>query len=220
MSLSSTESSGEASSPLSSSCGLSPPLSLSTAPSSDPWASSIDGTYFLQIIVYAFHHSKLHFHAGLMVQSARDDKDVCFFHLKMPGSSEPKRKDPNPSLMSQYKLLPIPIFIRGSQLSELHKLLRTAIVPFYHNGPEWLCFALGLLEYWGFLSKDIGARCYSRMCFAIYDYSTREGGIPWTILRGEVNIDVLDGPKQVVVLKRPLANDGLGYHAAELVWGQ
>lgn len=153
-----------------------------------------------------------------MLQSARDDKDVCFFHLKMPGSSEPKRKDPKSSLMSQYKLIPIPIFIRESRLSELHHLLRTAIVPFYHNGPEWLYLALNWLEAWGFLSKGMGSRCYSRMCSAIYHYSLGEVGVPWDTLRGEVNVDVLDGPIQVVVLKRPLAN-GLDYHA-ELVWGR
>lgn len=152
-----------------------------------------------------------------MVQSARNDKDVCFFHLKMPGSSEPKRQDPKPALMSQYKLIPIPIFIRESRLSELHDLLRTAIVPFYHNGPEWLSLALNWLECWGFLSEDMGARCYSRMCSAIHHYTAGEKGVPWDILRGEVNVDVLDGPTQVVVLKRPLAN-GLNYRA-ELVWG-
>lgn len=62
----------------------------------------------------------------------------------------------------------------------------------------------------------MGARCYSRMCLAIYHYSAGEVGVPWDILRGEVNVDVLDGPTQVVALKRPLAN-GLDYHA-ELIW--
>lgn len=147
-----------------------------------------------------------------MVQSARDDKDVCFFHLKIPGSSEPKRKDPKPPCMSEYKLIPIPTFIRESRLSELHDLLRTAIVPLYHNGPEWLSLALNWLESWGFLSEHMGARCYSRMCWAIHNYSSGEVGVPWDTLRGEVNFDVLDGPIQVVVLKRPLAN-GLDYHA-------
>ena len=27
---------------------------------------------------------------------------------------------------------------------------------------------------------------------------------PWTALRGEANVDVLDGPTQIVVTKRPL----------------
>lgn len=217
MSLSPTQSSVETSSTLTSSYRLSSPLSLSTELSSETLAST-HGTYFLQIIIYAFHHSILHFHAGLMVQSAQDNKDVFFFHLKMPGSSEPKRKDPKPSLMSQYKLIPIPIFIRESQISELHELLRSAIFPFYHNGPEWLNLALSWLEDWGFLSEHMGARCYSRMCSAIYHYSSGEVGVPWDTLRGEVNVDVLDGPTQVVVLKQPLAN-GLDNHT-ELVWGR
>lgn len=35
-------------------------------------------------------------------------------------------------------------------------------------------------------------------------------GVPWDILRGEVNIDVLEGSTQIVVLKQPSA-DGLDY---------
>lgn len=80
------------------------------------------------------------------------------------------------------------------------------IVPSYHNGPEWLSLALNWLECWGFWSEDMGARGYLLMCSAIYLYSAGEKGVPWDILRGEVNVDVLDGPIQVVVLKRPLAN--------------
>ena len=63
----------------------------------------------------------------------------------------------------------------------------------------------------------MAAQCYSRMCFAIYHYSAGEGGVPWSILRGEVNFDVLDGPTEIVVLKRSLANE-VDYHAG-LVWG-
>lgn len=70
-----TQSSEEALPPLSPACGFFLTLPLSTEPTSEI-SASIPGTYFLQIIVYALYHSALHFHAGLMVQSAHDDKDV------------------------------------------------------------------------------------------------------------------------------------------------
>ena len=207
MSLSPAKSSVEASSPLTSSYGLPPPLPLSSEPSFEIWAYK-PGTYFLQIIVYALHHSSIHFHAGLMAKSARDDKDVSFFHLMSPDTSESIRKDHIPLYKAHYKLIPIPIFICESQLSELHHFLGTTTVPYYHTGPEWLHLALNRLERCGFLPKWMGARCYSRMCSAIKHYSSGVPGIPWDSLRGEVHVDILDGPTQVVVLKQPLA-DGL-----------
>ena len=206
-----TQSSEEALPPLSPACGFFPPLPLSTEPSSEI-SASIPGTYFLQIIVYALYHSALHFHAGLMVQSAHDDKDVTFYHLKSPGASEPIRRDPKPLRQSRYKLIPVPISICEWQLSRLHHLLTTTkIIPYNQSGPKWLQLPLARLENVGFLPEYMGVLCYSRMCSAIQEYASRRGGAPWDALRGKVKADVLDGPTQVVVIKRPLA-DGVDHY--------
>lgn len=76
------------------------------------------------------------FHASLVVQSARDNEDITFFHLKSPGPSKPIRRNPNPSRMSQYKLIPIPASICEAQISGLHHFFKTKIVPSYQSGPE------------------------------------------------------------------------------------
>lgn len=201
MSLLPTHSSAKASTPLPPTCGFFPPSQLST---------ELPGTYFLQIIVYAFHHSALHFRAGLVVQSARDDEDITFFQLKSPGASNSIRRDPKPCRMSKYKLIPIPVSICETQLSGLHHLLKTTIVPCYESGPDWVRLALIWLEALDYLPKGVGFLCWLRMCSAVDDYASRRDGAPWDVLKGQVNVDVLDGPTQVVVMKRPLAT-GLDY---------
>lgn len=201
-----TQSSEEALPPLSPACGFLPPLLLSTETSSEI-SASMPGTYFLQIIVYALYQSDLHFHAGLVVQSAHDDEDVTFYHLKSPGASEATHRDPRLLRQSRYKLIPVPISICEWQLSRHHHLLTaTKIIPYNHSGPKWIQLPLARLENVGFLPKYMVVLYYSRMCSAIQEYDSRRGGAPWDVLRGKVKADVLDGPTQVVVKKRALVD--------------